>query len=129
MSLDVDHTITLHPEMMNDKAIVMSSDKWHPGVIAIVSTRIAKLYNRPTVMIAIEKDIGKGSVRSIPEFPLLAALKRCSDILINYGGHDFAAGLTIKEHISKNLSAALSWMLMSTSRIRMCCVNCSWMWK
>src|SRR5690606_12008009 len=70
--------------------------------IAIISTRISKQYNRPTVMIAIDKGIGKGSVRSIREFPLLSTLKDCSDILLNFGGHDFAAGLTIKEeHIEE----------------------------
>ncbi len=80
----------------------MISDKWHPGVIAIISTRISKLYNRPTVMIAIDKGIGKGSVRSIHEFPLLPTLKGSADILLNFGGHDFAAGLSVKEeHIEE----------------------------
>lgn len=97
MSLDVDSSLVDHPVILANKAIVMDSDKWHPGVIAIISTRISKQYNRPTVMIAIDKGIGKGSVRSIREFPLLPTLKECSDILLNFGGHDFAAGLTIKE--------------------------------
>lgn len=97
MSVDVDNIISAHPEILSLKAIVMFSDKWHPGVIAILSTRFAKHYNRPTVMIAVENGIGKGSLRSIPEFPLLEVLKSCSDLLINFGGHDFAAGLTIKE--------------------------------
>lgn len=97
MSLDVDSTIQENPEILSNKAIVMVSDKWHPGVIAIISTRISKQYNRPTVMLAIDKGIGKGSVRSIREFPLLPTLKECSNILLNFGGHDFAAGLTIKE--------------------------------
>lgn len=97
MSLDVDTTIQEHPEILNNKAIVMISDKWHPGVIAIISTRISKQYNRPTVMITVDKGVGKGSVRSIREFPLLSTLKECADILINFGGHDFAAGLTVKE--------------------------------
>ncbi len=102
MSLDVDSTIQENPEILANKAIVMISDKWHPGVIAIISTRISKQYNRPTVMLAIDKGIGKGSVRSIREFPLLSTLKECSDILLNFGGHDFAAGLTIKEeHIEE----------------------------
>ncbi len=48
-------------------------------------------------MIAIDNGIGKGSLRSIGEFPLLTALKECSDLLLNYGGHDFAAGITLKE--------------------------------
>jgi single-stranded-DNA-specific exonuclease len=97
MSAEVEHIIHLRPEILKHKAIVIHSDKWHPGVIAILSTRLAKAYNRPTIVISIDKEIGKGSLRSIPEFPLLNILKECSDILLNFGGHDFAAGLTIKE--------------------------------
>lgn len=97
MSIDVEAMIETNGDILKAKAIVLQSDKWHPGVIAILSTRISKLYNRPTVMIAIDKGIGKGSLRSIKEFPLLNFLKDCSDILLNFGGHDFAAGLTIKE--------------------------------
>ncbi|MBA3722095.1 MAG: single-stranded-DNA-specific exonuclease RecJ [Parachlamydiaceae bacterium] len=97
MSVDVDATIVENPVILDHRAVVMMSEKWHPGVIAIISTRISKQYNRPTVMIAIDKGIGKGSVRSIREFPLLSTLKECSDILLNFGGHDFAAGLTIRE--------------------------------
>lgn len=97
MSLDVDSTILEHPDILANRAIIMMSEKWHPGVIAILSTRISKQYNRPTVMIAIDNGVGKGSVRSIREFPLLSTLKGCSDLLLNFGGHDFAAGLTLKE--------------------------------
>lgn len=97
MSVDVDNILSAHPEILQHKAIVMHSDKWHPGVIAILATRFAKYYNRPTVMIAIEGGIGKGSLRSIQQFPLLSELKLCSDLLQNFGGHDFAAGLTLKE--------------------------------
>src|SRR5262249_31778847 len=97
MSLDVDSTLLEKPDILNNRAIVMYSDKWHPGVIAIISTRISKHYNRPTVMLAIDKGIGKGSVRSIREFPPLSILKESADILLNFGGHDFAAGLTLKE--------------------------------
>lgn len=102
MSADVENTINETPEIHKHKAVIMQSDKWHPGVIAIISTRISKHYNRPAVMIAIDKEIGKGSLRSIPEFPLLEVLKESSDILLNFGGHDFAAGLSIKvEHIEE----------------------------
>lgn len=97
MSADVEMIIANQPEIMDRKAIIIQSEKWHPGVIAILSTRIAKAYNRPTIVIAIDKEVGKGSLRSIPEFPLLTVLKECSDLLTNFGGHDFAAGLTIKE--------------------------------
>jgi single-stranded-DNA-specific exonuclease len=96
MSLDVERRIKTDTSELAHKAIVMASDRWHPGVIPIVATRMAKLYNRPTLMIAIESGIGKGSIRSIPEFPLLPILKESSDLLLNFGGHDFAAGLTIE---------------------------------
>lgn len=102
MSADVEVIMKSHPEMFNERAIVLSSEKWHPGVIAILSTRIAKQYNRPTIMIAIDKELGKGSVRSIPEFPLLEVLNESSDILENFGGHDFAAGLTLNiQHLEE----------------------------
>lgn len=96
MSAEVETLIAENPQIMQQKAIVLHSEKWHPGVIAIISTRIAKIYNRPTIVIAIDKEIGKGSLRSIPEFPLLNVLKESADLLTNFGGHDFAAGLTIK---------------------------------
>jgi single-stranded-DNA-specific exonuclease len=97
ISDDVEKQIASDPSITGHKAIVLQSDQWHPGIIAIISARIAKYFNRPVVTIAIENGIGKGSLRSIPEFPLLSELKNSSDILMNFGGHDFAAGLTIKE--------------------------------
>lgn len=97
MSLDLDNLIMAQPELLHEKGIVLYSDKWHPGIIAILSARFAKNYNRPTAMISVDSGIGKASLRSIPEFPLLPALRECADLLINFGGHDFAAGLTLKE--------------------------------
>jgi len=94
---EIDAYIAKHPEILQDKGIVLYSDQWHPGIIAIITARIAKQYNRPTVIISIEQGVGKGSIRTIPEFPLLPILKENADLLINYGGHDFAAGMTIKE--------------------------------
>lgn len=97
MADDIESTILKYPEILKKKAIVLSSDKWHPGIIAILSARIAKQYNRPTLIISIEQGVGKGSMRTIPEFPLLPVLKQNSELLINFGGHDYAAGLTILE--------------------------------
>ncbi len=97
VAVDVEKTLATQPELFKNRALVISSKKWHPGVIPIISARIAKQYNRPTILIAIDNGVGKGSIRTIREFPLLPVLKKCADLLINYGGHDFAAGLTIKE--------------------------------
>lgn len=94
---DIEEQCFLHPEIFKEKAIVFQSEKWHPGIIAILSSRIAKQSNRPTLVLSIEQGIGKGSLRTTPEFPLLPVLKENQDLLINFGGHDYAAGLTIRE--------------------------------
>lgn len=78
------------------RAIVLGSQNWHSGVIGIVASKIAELTYRPTVLVAFEGDIGRGSARSIPGFNLYSALTECSDLLVKYGGHAQAAGLSIK---------------------------------
>jgi single-stranded-DNA-specific exonuclease len=95
-SEDVEQYISKHPEIFNHRAILLYSDKWHPGIIPIIAARIAKQYNRPTVIIAVDKGLGKGSIRTIPEFPILPILRENAKLLENFGGHDYAAGLTIK---------------------------------
>ncbi|HKZ00249.1 MAG TPA: single-stranded-DNA-specific exonuclease RecJ [Rhabdochlamydiaceae bacterium] len=96
-SEDIENYIVKHPQILENKAIVLYSDKWHPGIIPIITARIAKQYNRPTLVISIDQGVGKGSIRTIPEFPLLPHLREHSELLVNFGGHDFAAGLTIRE--------------------------------
>lgn len=96
-SEDIEQYILKHPQVFDERAIVLYSDKWHPGIIPIITARISKQYNRPTIVISIDQGLGKGSIRTIPEFPLLPILKENADLLVNFGGHDFAAGLTIRE--------------------------------
>ncbi|MFH0766417.1 MAG: single-stranded-DNA-specific exonuclease RecJ [Calditrichota bacterium] len=79
-----------------DWVIVLAGEDWHPGVIGIVASRIIERYYRPTVMITIENGLGKGSARSIPNFDLHSALRACSDLFLQFGGHKYAAGLTIE---------------------------------
>jgi len=97
MNKDVERIFKERPDILVHNAIVLSSKKWHPGIIAILAMRISKQYNRPTVIISIDDQVGKGSVRSIPEFPVLPVLRELSDCLLNFGGHDAAAGLTLRE--------------------------------
>lgn len=78
-----------------DSVIVLAGEGWHPGVIGIVASRIIERFYRPTVMISIENGIGKGSARSIPNFDLHSALRSCADLFQQFGGHKYAAGLTI----------------------------------
>ena len=78
-----------------DKAIVLAEEDWHQGVIGIVASRLVERFHLPTVMISIVNGEGKGSARSIPGFHLCEALKECEHLLIRYGGHKYAAGLSI----------------------------------
>jgi single-stranded-DNA-specific exonuclease len=79
-------------------AIVLGQRGWHPGVLGIVASRISKSYHRPTIIVGFDGDgTGKGSGRSIPGLSLVTALARCADLLEKFGGHEMAAGLTIRE--------------------------------
>ncbi len=82
-------------DLENDRAIILASEGWHQGVIGIVASRLVERFHLPTIMIAIDNGEGKGSARSIPGFHLCNALKECEDLLLRYGGHKYAAGLTI----------------------------------
>jgi len=75
--------------------LVLAKEGWHPGVIGIVASRIVEEFSRPVIMIALEDGVGKGSGRSIPGFDLHSALVDCSDLLLRFGGHRAAAGITI----------------------------------
>lgn len=82
-------------DLDNDRAIVLYSNEWHQGVIGIVASRLVERYHLPTVMIAIDGEEGKGSARSIPSFHVYEALRECEDLILRYGGHKYAAGLSI----------------------------------
>jgi single-stranded-DNA-specific exonuclease len=79
-----------------DLGLVLASDEWHPGVVGIVASRVVERYGRPTVLVAFEGDVGKGSGRSISRFDLHGALLECADLLERFGGHHMAAGVTIR---------------------------------
>jgi len=78
-----------------DRGIVLFSDKWHPGVIGIVASRLADRFSKPAVLIALDNGVGKGSARGIRSFDMLAGLRSCSALLDRFGGHKAAAGLTV----------------------------------
>jgi len=78
-------------------SIVLADERWHPGVIGIVASRLVERYHRPTVMVALESGEGKGSCRSISSFHLYQALQQCAEPLSGFGGHAMAAGLSLPE--------------------------------
>ncbi len=84
----------------SQRSIVLADSEWHSGVIGIVASRLVERFYRPTVLIAVDNGIGKGSARSIRGFHLYRALYDCQQQLSGFGGHEYAAGLSIPaEHI------------------------------
>lgn len=88
----------LEKENLEEKSsIVLAGENWHHGVIGIVASRITEKFFKPTILICIEDDIGKGSGRSVPGFDLHEALAQSSKYLEKYGGHEMAVGLSLKK--------------------------------
>ncbi len=82
-------------DLSSTYGIVLAEQGWHAGVIGIVASRIVEEYGRPTVLIALDGAEGKGSGRSISAFDLHGGLAECADLLLRFGGHRLAAGVTI----------------------------------
>lgn len=78
-------------------SFVFASPKWHPGVVGIVASRLVERFSRPVILISLRDGIGKGSGRSIADFNIYQGLKKCESLLLAYGGHQFAAGISIRE--------------------------------
>jgi single-stranded-DNA-specific exonuclease len=90
--------------MMNRKSTVLYCRDWHKGVVGIVASRITDVYYRPTVILTESNGLATGSARSIKNFDLYEAVDYCSDLLESYGGHMYAAGLTMKLENVKRFS-------------------------
>jgi len=80
-----------------ESSLVLHHADWHLGVIGIVASRLVDKYYRPTIMLSTVDGLAKGSARSIRGFNIYDALKECDDLLIQFGGHEYAAGLTLPE--------------------------------
>ncbi len=78
-------------------SIVLHSSEWHQGVIGIVASRLVEEFYRPTILVSMAGETGKGSARGIPGYNLYQGLERCRDLLEAFGGHKFAAGLSLKK--------------------------------
>ena len=79
-----------------DMGIVLHDDNWHPGVIGIVASRLVEKFHRPAVMLSTIDGVAKGSARSANGFNIYEALQGCDDLLLQFGGHEAAAGLAIE---------------------------------
>lgn len=94
-TLDQARDIVRRMDLAQTYGIVIASEGWHPGVIGIVASRIVEEFGRPTILIALDGNEGKGSGRSISPFDLHAGIGRCRELLLRFGGHRSAAGITI----------------------------------
>jgi single-stranded-DNA-specific exonuclease len=79
-----------------DDALVLHQEHWHPGVVGIVASRMVEKYYKPSIMMATVDGVAKGSARSVSGFDIYNALKRCEGKIIQFGGHKYAAGLTVE---------------------------------
>ncbi len=101
---DIDRTVTLeaheiienNPEMKAHKSTVIYNPKWVKGIVGIVASRLIETYYKPTVVLTMSNGLATGSARSVPGFDLYQAVESCADLLENFGGHMYAAGLTMK---------------------------------
>ncbi|MFI3295305.1 MAG: single-stranded-DNA-specific exonuclease RecJ [Rikenellaceae bacterium] len=109
-SIDRNITIEAHQiierdrDFVNKRSTVIYNPQWVKGVVGIVASRLIESYYRPTVVLTMSNGMITGSARSIPGFDLYQAVEHCSDLLENFGGHTYAAGLTMRP---ENLDAFL----------------------
>lgn len=92
----------------NSRVMVVAGEGWHHGVIGIVSSRIKDMYYRPNILLSVEDGVAKGSARSIEGFNLFDALCTCSDLMIKFGGHAAAAGMSLKAENVPELARRLN---------------------
>ena len=93
---EAEYLLERQVDLENENVIVLASENFHQGVIGIVASKLVEKFYRPAILIALEEGKGKGSARSIPSFNLVKAMTQCSEHLIQYGGHAYAAGLNIE---------------------------------
>jgi single-stranded-DNA-specific exonuclease len=87
--------IATNTELLNKKSTVLFHETWHKGVIGIVASRLIETYYRPTIVLTESDGKVTGSARSVKGFDLYEAIYECKDLLIQFGGHKYAAGLTM----------------------------------
>lgn len=89
-------------DLADKHSIVLYNEEWHRGVIGIVASRLTELFYRPSVVLTKTNDLATGSARSVADFDVYKAIESCRDLLENFGGHPYAAGLSMKvEHVDE----------------------------
>ncbi len=102
MTEEASNLVATMPRFEGKQAIVIYSEDWHKGVIGIVASRLTEIYYRPAVVLTRSGDTVTGSARSVSGFDVYKAIEHCRDLLDNFGGHTYAAGLSLKvEHVEE----------------------------
>ena len=102
MTEEANHIVESLDHSHENKSIVIYNPEWHKGVIGIVASRLTEIYCRPSVVLTRSDDFATGSARSVGGFDVYKAVESCRDLLENFGGHTYAAGLTMKvEHVEE----------------------------
>ena len=92
---DAKKAIETDPAVGAHNVLVVGGEGWHRGVIGIAASKLVDAFHKPAIVLSVDGDIAHGSCRSIPDFDMLAALERCADVFLRFGGHKQAAGLTM----------------------------------
>jgi single-stranded-DNA-specific exonuclease len=96
------------PDVGARSVLVVGGEGWHRGVIGIVASKLVDAFHRPAIVLSVDGDAAHGSCRSIPRFDMLAALERCAQLFLRFGGHKQAAGLTMEAGRIKELRLAIN---------------------
>jgi single-stranded-DNA-specific exonuclease len=100
--------VTTDPDVGARSVLVVAGEGWHRGVIGIVASKLVDAFHRPVIVLSLEGELAHGSCRSIPRFDLLGALERCAAMMIKFGGHRQAAGLTMEAARVREFRAAIN---------------------
>ncbi|MCL6588954.1 MAG: single-stranded-DNA-specific exonuclease RecJ [Firmicutes bacterium] len=104
------------PRMLDEHALVLSGAGWHIGVIGIVASKLVEQYHKPVILIGLDGEEGRGSGRSIPGFNIYEAIGGCRQYLTRFGGHEFAAGISIQRDQIPSFTE--SFLQLTRDRIR-----------
>jgi single-stranded-DNA-specific exonuclease len=96
------------PDIGARSVLVVAGEGWHRGVIGIVASKLVDTFHRPAIVLSIDGDVAHGSCRSIPQFDMLSALERCAPLLVRFGGHRQAAGLSLESGRIRELRRAVN---------------------
>jgi single-stranded-DNA-specific exonuclease len=96
MTEEANHIVDQLEGLADRRSIVIYNEDWHKGVIGIVASRLTEVFYRPAVVLTRTNDLATGSARSVSGFDVYKAIENCRDLLENFGGHTYAAGLSMK---------------------------------